>query len=692
MTTIDQLEELIPGIFGSDTVIERIELIDMLSPPKRNAAQMEKNLRSIGLEPDDAISELDSKNSLHEADRFSRLFGIERGELFELLDQFPLSSLPKIPIRSLSIPLEPGVSGAWAPNGYGKTFAIRNILQKMQVASGRNNTLRFENFIRSCNLKNIFDNYDNKLILNGWQSDNQGSWKAIKESSNLSRKQSKLIPFRELNFSLSCGAIISIRVDYGMDCDYQGFKIVVHSMERDVRYGDEEFVENVKLPVWLCLESNVDDNQNLFSISSSDYDDSGDEIDYDYLELREKLLERILNLAIDYVEIPRLSYNRGFFDEISSEFKKYLSIVLTDFESDHGPIVEYEQLYLRSLVERVNKQNPQARPPDGLFATLRSDFELACSELTDGIIDYQNELSTTFHIDPVDYQPIYSSESIDRESLQDIQYAMEILYRLDKFKAVFLSFETAIERWLYMNINFVHKLSAQGKKEYRKLEEGINKELEEMMEDISAILNEMIYQIEPTSLPEYIENVQDFMSRISEWVFPDSVAASTNLVTEHISQLEARLNSNLSSQTTPWSIRVKLLNWMIEPNSNVFAFEYEGGSEAAEFRASWDTLSFGQKSNFILQTILILEEGVNQVEPNYPLQRCLIIDEPEAGKAEAWVSQLIEDLQQHHFKLNKRKRSSVLILSHRGVILDSISDDGSYALMHAPSLQSDGED
>ena len=43
MTTIDQLEELIPGIFGSDTVIERIELIDMLSPPKRNAAQMEKS-------------------------------------------------------------------------------------------------------------------------------------------------------------------------------------------------------------------------------------------------------------------------------------------------------------------------------------------------------------------------------------------------------------------------------------------------------------------------------------------------------------------------------------------------------------------------------------------------------------------------------------------------------------------------
>ena len=93
-----------------------------------------------------------------------------------------------------------------------------------------------------------------------------------------------------------------------------------------------------------------------------------------------------------------------------------------------------------------------------------------------------------------------------------------------------------------------------------------------------------------------------------------------------------------------------------------------------------------------MQTILILEEGINQNEPKSPLQRCLIIDEPEAGKAEAWVSQLIEDLQQHHFKLNTRQRSSVLILSHRGVVLDSISEDGSYALMHAPSFQAEGED
>ena len=684
MTTIDQLEELIPGIFGSDTVIERIELIDMLSPPKRNAAQMEKNLRSIGLEPGDLISELDSKNSLYEADRFSRLFGIERGELFELLDQFALSSLPKIPIRSLSIPLEPGVSGAWAPNGYGKTFAIRNILQKMQVASGRNNTLRFENFIRSCNLKNIFDNYDNKLILNGWQSDNQGSWKAIKESSNLSRKQSKLIPFRELNFSLSCGAIISIRVDYGMDCDYQGFTIVVHSMEKEVRYGDEEFAENVKLPVWLCLESNVDDNQNLFSISSSDYDDSGDEIDYDDLELREKLLERILNLAIDYVEIPRLSYNRGFFDEISSEFKKYLSTLCKDKTM-------LQQIDVIKLADLQYSKNSEINDN-----TLIDEIKLDITELYsiyEAILEDWNEINIEGWT-PINPREIYSKRfnasvisDIFNELIFGPRHRSDSIPSLEEMERNFggekivniLTLNSLVDE---LKIGIVEaekedfEINSEHKREY-----GPDHEIETTQWSLSQNYQSAI---------NIVRSLQKHSTKVAEENFSDAVM---DLFVHHIQSMESRLNSSYyNSIKTPWSIRVKLLNWMIEPNSNVFAFEYEGGSEAAEFRASWDTLSFGQKSNFILQTILILEEGVNQVEPNYPLQRCLIIDEPEAGKAEAWVSQLIEDLQQHHFKLNNRRRSSVLILSHRGVILDSISDDGSYALMHAPSLQSDGED
>jgi len=682
------LTELMSEVLGPEATIQRIELIDMLSPPKRNATMMEKYLKGVG-SISKQESNLDAVSS-HAAERFSRLFGINRGELFELLDQYELSSLPEVPIRSLSIPLEPGVNGAWAPNGYGKTFAIRNILQKLQAASGSSNTMRFENFVRSCNLKNNFDNYENKLIINGWQSDRQGSWRAIEESSNLSREKNKLVPFRELNFSLSSGKIVSIRVDYGADCDYQGFTIIVHQMDPTPINNSQEF-ESVKVPLWLCLKSNIDDSKNIFSISSDDYDADGEEIDYDYLDFREKLLELILNLAIDYVEIPRLSYKAGFFEEISAEFKKYLSIVLSDFESDNGPIAEYGQLYLSSLVHEVKNQNTEARPPDGLIISLRRDIELAISELEDSVIDYHNDLIQEYYLNSFDYQPLMSNVP-DGWSDQDSQYVKEILHRLDEFRKQLSSFDNQLAQWVHFNANFL-PANLESKMVFTTLKRNIVHEIEEMAEDISTILSQMSVETElPEPFAESISAVLESISRISEWVTPDSLAAIVSSTTEKISQIENMLNSNLRVKT-PWSIRVKLLNWMIEPNSNVFAFEYEGGgSEGGEFRATWDTLSFGQKSNFILQTILILEEGINQNEPKRPLQRCLIIDEPEAGKAEAWVSQLIEDLQQHHLRLKSRQRSSVLILSHRGVVLDSISEDGSYALMHAPSFQKEVED
>ena len=61
-----------------------------------------------------------------------------------------------------------------------------------------------------------------------------------------------------------------------------------------------------------------------------------------------------------------------------------------------------------------------------------------------------------------------------------------------------------------------------------------------------------------------------------------------------------------------------------------------------------------------------------------------VIDEPEAGKAESWVSDLIAQLRESNERLSNRKNSSVMILSHRGIVLDSISEDGTYSLLHNP--------
>ena len=172
-------------------------------------------------------------------------------------------------------------------------------------------------------------------------------------------------------------------------------------------------------------------------------------------------------------------------------------------------------------------------------------------------------------------------------------------------------------------------------------------------------------------------------------LFADHNELSNNLselsrVSEQVQSIEDRFNRIISDSNSPWDIEVRLVNWEKEANGNIFRFDYKDSNELNQHRATWDTLSFGQKSNFILTAALVLEESINNEEPEWPLQRFTVIDEPEAGKAESWVSSLINELSESSLRLESRKNSSVMILSHRGIVLDSISDDGTYSLLHDP--------
>ena len=221
------------------------------------------------------------------------------------------------------------------------------------------------------------------------------------------------------------------------------------------------------------------------------------------------------------------------------------------------------------------------------------------------------------------------------------------------------------------------------------IEKDIISQSKEYLSDEELLSGDLLDEVD-LSYTNSIDDPRIFKQRY-EWLLHDmdSKPLPHIPITDDVRNFESRLNSNMSDSHDPWSIKVKLLNWKVEPNSNVFAFEYENGSETNQYRATWDMLSFGQKSHFIIQSMLILEEGMNKNESESSLQRCLVIDEPESGKAESWVSQLIADLQAQHSRLKDRKKSSVLILSHRGVVLDSITDDGVYSLMFTPEIDED---
>ncbi len=111
-----------------DIIIERIEIIDMISPQSRTKETMKPHMKY-------SDGEISNSESGYSTTTLKEIFGIyNQGEFFDLLGEYSTSDFPSAPLRSLSIPLTPGLSGAWAPNGYGKTFAMKNILSKLQQA------------------------------------------------------------------------------------------------------------------------------------------------------------------------------------------------------------------------------------------------------------------------------------------------------------------------------------------------------------------------------------------------------------------------------------------------------------------------------------------------------------------------------------------------------------------------------
>lgn len=598
MSDLLRLTKILKELSVDDIIIERIEIIDMISPQSRTKETMKPHMKY-------SDGEISNSESGYSTTTLKEIFGIyNQGEFFDLLGEYSTSDFPSAPLRSLSIPLTPGLSGAWAPNGYGKTFAMKNILSKLQQAKGNNSLDAFDDFMYKCT--SFREKETEGLFQSGWQSDGLGRYQPV---ANIQRNRKVgLIPFREINILLSTGHVIRYLPQYDEDGNYSHETFTKICKKK----YDETFVnlyDGVKVPTWLCHTKGD-------LLTSTEMLDTWDDEEEDvYFAIQDRCFEIILSLALDYIEIPRLSYEEGTFEKISDGFKRYFSGLIVDFETEHGALDDYGKL---DLVDLLSSQS------------LIGKNHLALGYSTKVLSDLDDFINR------------YSDLGRGEYNLPNIEY------NLKKIKQ-----SQGPRRMMY---------------------------IEKVAEEISKGLEDCItYENIPVS--QLYENFYlAMLKEMNSNFFNEST--TVNLFTSYMD----RLNSNMSDSHDPWSIKVKLLNWKVEANSNVFAFEYENGSENNQYRATWDMLSFGQKSHFIIQSMLILEEGLNQNESESSLQRCLVIDEPESGKAESWVSQLIADLQAQHNRLNDRKKSSVLILSHRGVVLDSITEDGVYSLMFTPEI------
>jgi len=619
-TILDEIESCIKG-----SKIERIELIDLLAPPKRSADDI-ADLFKLKIRGNTTMKELDKQKKeilANDNSTFMNAFGISKTGLVDMIEKysFDKSIFNRIPKRSLSFGLKSGLSGFWAPNGYGKTYAIKNILSKLKDSSGSSTFKSFENFIISTHSELIIESNQDGLF----RDIRANRKRPLKSKSEIT---SSLIPFRQINYITDTNVIVSISLNH-LQGRYNDFSIKISKVDNN--FEDCFVYEDVKFPIWLH-----DKGEKIFFSNNVSENDRIDN------EVIKPILDQLLNLSFEYVEIPKMSYSDDIFRKISDDFIELI-----------GP----DALFVQSF--------PSLTLLEGIYGT--EDIPYLKSRILPRI--------NHFMVDSKKFSSGDFSATISKELFNQMKQ-LNTVYNDSKHGGDTSLSDKYIEKSVNELLDAFDKIDPTMLKEklynYEKADFDIlsDKDYRKMQEDLA---------IESRSL-QLISDMKRFNKRATHREDRD------RKVYDFISSIEERFNAVIKGTGSPWDIEVKLINWKAEKNRNVFMFRYRGSNESNQHRASWDTLSFGQKSNFILHSALILEEFLNDEEAEWPVQRCTVIDEPEAGKAESWISELINNLNESHNRLHNRKRSSVMILSHRGIILDSISEDGTYSLLHHPEL------
>lgn len=266
--------------------ISQIDLIDILSSPDPKSNEIEELIIGNGLTAKDSIPEWtaqyrnDIENHLRPYGIDYRDWYISHGKKLDALD------LPKVPKRSISISFDQGKSGAWAPNGYGKTFAFEKVLRLLEMPSKSDPSAAFEDFLRQCTAL-LQPNPDGASTFDEAQSQKNGK---------------RLIPFRMLCFSVQAfnGDFatdlfsVSIEIEYNASGHYLSSSFDLHFPQTRENFIVEE---NVVLPNWIIRDQVVEEWGKRKKSSSREPD------------WREIGLRLLLNMKVDYLELPRVAFS-----------------------------------------------------------------------------------------------------------------------------------------------------------------------------------------------------------------------------------------------------------------------------------------------------------------------------------------------------------------------------------------------
>lgn len=111
-----------------------------------------------------------------------------------------------------------------------------------------------------------------------------------------------------------------------------------------------------------------------------------------------------------------------------------------------------------------------------------------------------------------------------------------------------------------------------------------------------------------------------------------------------------------------------------------------------------ESLSFGMRSELILQLALFKFTVENRVQrvpkrqskrtiSHTPAYNLLILDESEVGRSEYWTQLLIDRFRRLEFQIHGAERAQVLVVSHRGLVLEDSTASSEHVVMHrVPTL------
>jgi hypothetical protein len=499
-----ELEDLLANLdLQKSFRISQIDLIDILSSPDPKSNEIEELIKENHLEVKDSLPRINAqyRNVL---ENYLIPYGIDirdwnnyHGQGYDALD------LPKIPKRSISIGFDQGKSGAWAPNGYGKTFAFEKILRLLDVPSESDPFDAFEDFLRQCTAL-LQPNPDGESTFDEAQQQKNGK---------------RLIPFRMLCFSVQAfnGDFatdvfsVSIEIKYNSSGHYLLSSFGLHLPETRENFVIEE---NVILPNWIISDQAVVkwDERKKYSSEEPDWREIG--------------LRLLLNMKIDYLELPRVAFSPKAEKTVQENIAKAVDACIDSAVSQDYDDLEIDKL---GLLTSLNKLNQNRFLVEGLETLI--------------------------------------AETFDEENL------------------------------------------GPGK---------------------NALLN-------------LVSDLRDIQNELQ------------NLV---------------GAKGESWRLQCKLLTPSYERSNSL---DITNAIHPTAILL-WNHLSFGQRNELLFKSTLLRTKYTDgSVEGR---QRVLVIDEPEAGRSEEWVSHLIDDIN------GFEPESSVLILSHRGIVLESANLEGKYKILH----------